>query len=130
MAQPQTVEQILTHYATLLQRCRDRITADLEEAPGTAVMTDYFQKGKKFRALLVFVAASAMGIKPRTIIPVLAALELLHGASLIHDDIVDDAAERRTLSALHVQIGIGPALILGDYLILRAFTILQELQDV
>lgn len=130
MAQPQTVEQILKRYATLLQSCCERIIADLEKAPGTAVLTDYFQEGKRFRALLAFVAASAIGMEPRTIIPVAAALELLHGASLIHDDIVDDAAERRTLSALHVQIGIGPALILGDYLILRAFTVLQESQAV
>lgn len=130
MAQPQTIEQILKRYATLLQGCRDRIIADLQNAPGTALLTDYFQAGKRFRALLAFVAASAIGIEPRTIIPVAAALELMHGASLIHDDIVDEAAERRTLSALHVQIGIGPALILGDYLILRAFTVLQESQEV
>lgn len=130
MAQPQTLEQILKRYATLLQGCRDRIIADLQNAPGTAVLTDYFQEGKRFRALLAFVAASAIGIEPRTIIPVAAALELLHGASLIHDDIVDEATERRTLSALHVQIGIGPALIIGDYMILRAFTVLQESQEV
>jgi len=130
MDQPQTVEQILTRYATLLQRCHDRIIADLEKAPGTAVLTDYFQKGKRFRALLAFVAASAMGMEPRTVISMAAALELLHGASLIHDDIVDEATQRRTLSALHIQLGIGPALILGDYLILRAFTVLQELHEV
>src|SRR5262249_52080499 len=71
-------------------------------------------------------AASAIGIEPRKMIPVASALELLHGASLIHDDIVDEAAERRSRPALHVQMGIGPALILGDYLILRAFTVLRE----
>jgi geranylgeranyl pyrophosphate synthase len=129
MAEPQTVEQILERYAMPLQSCRERIIADLQNAPGTAALTEYFEAGKRFRALLAFVAASAIGIDPRTIIPVAAALELLHGASLIHDDIVDEAAERRTLSALHVQMGIGPALILGDYLILRAFTVLQELQE-
>jgi geranylgeranyl pyrophosphate synthase len=79
-----------------------------------------------FRALLAFVAASAIGIEPRKMIPVASALELLHGASLIHDDVVDEAAERRSRPALHLQIGIGPALILGDYLILRAFTVLRE----
>ena len=78
-----------------------------------------------FRALLAFVAASALGIEPRKMISVASALELLHGASLIHDDMVDEAAERRGRPALHVQMGIGPALILGDYLILRAFTVLQ-----
>jgi geranylgeranyl pyrophosphate synthase len=130
IAQSQTVEQILTRYATPLQHCQDRIIADLQTAPEAAVLTDYFQKGKRFRALLAFVAASAMGIEPRTIIPVAAALELLHGASLIHDDIIDEAGERRSLSALHVRIGLGPALILGDYLILRAFTVLQESHEV
>lgn len=91
-----------------------------------AVLVGYFQGGKLFQALLAFVAASGIGIEPSKMIPVAAALELLHGASLIHDDIVDEAAERRSRPALHVQIGIGPALILCDYLILRAFTVLRE----
>ncbi|OQW35719.1 MAG: hypothetical protein A4E20_09010 [Nitrospira sp. SG-bin2] len=130
IAQPQTFEVILKRYATHLQGCHDRIIADLQKAPGTAVLTEYFQEGKRFRALLTFVAASATGIEPRNIISVAAALELLHGASLIHDDIVDEAAERRSLPALHVRIGIGPALILGDYLILHAFRVLQESQDI
>lgn len=130
MTQSQTVEQILRCYATPLQSCRAWIIEDLQKTPETAVLTEYFQEGKGFRALLAFVAASAIGIEPSTMIPVASALELLHGASLIHDDIVDDAAERRSLPALHVRIGIGPALILGDYLILRAFAILQEAQVV
>jgi octaprenyl-diphosphate synthase len=128
-AQVQTIDVILKRYATHLQVCRDRIIADLQKSPRTAVLTGYFQEGKRFRALLSFVAASAIGIEPHKMIPMASALELLHGASLIHDDIVDEAAERRSLPALHVRIGIGPALILGDYLILRAFTILQESHD-
>lgn len=78
------------------------------------------------RALLVFIAASATGSEPSKMIMVGAALELLHGASLIHDDIVDEAGERRGFPALHVQVGIGPALVLGDYLILRSFAVLRE----
>lgn len=125
-AQPQTVEAILKRYAPHLQGCRAHIIADLQNSPSTAVLAGYFQEGKRFRALLAFVAASAIGIEPSTMIPVASALELLHGASLIHDDIVDEVTERRSFPALHVQIGMGPALILGDYLILRAFTVLQE----
>lgn len=129
-AQPQTMEAILKRYASLLQVCRAHINSDLQKSPSTAVLASYFQEGKRFRALLAFVSSSALGIEPTTMIPLAAALELLHGASLIHDDIVDEAAERRSLPALHVRIGIGPALILGDYLILRAFSILQELHHV
>jgi geranylgeranyl pyrophosphate synthase len=124
--QPETFEAILNRYTPHLESCRDRIIADLKKTPGTAVLAGYFQGGKMFRALLAFVASSAIGIEPRKMITVASALELLHGASLIHDDIVDEAAERRGRPALHVQMGIGPALLLGDYLILRAFTVLRE----
>jgi len=128
--QPLTIEAILSRYKPHLQGCYDRIVADLKKSPGTAVLAGYFQGGKMFRALLTLVAASAIGIEPSKMIPVASALELLHGASLIHDDIVDEAAERRSRPALHVQMGIGPALILGDYLILRSFTVLLESYDV
>jgi geranylgeranyl pyrophosphate synthase len=123
---PQTIEAIMNRYAPYLEGCRDRILTDVKQTRGTAVLAEYFQGGKMFRALLALVAASALGIEPRRVIPVASALELLHGASLIHDDMVDDAAERRGRPALHVQMGMGPALILGDYLILRAFAVLQE----
>ena len=124
--QPLTIEAILNRYEPHLHSCHDLIIADLKKTPGTPVLAGYFQGGKMFRALLAYVAASAIGIEPSKMITVASALELLHGASLIHDDIVDEAAERRSRPALHVQIGIGPALILGDYLILRSFAILRE----
>jgi geranylgeranyl pyrophosphate synthase len=123
---PQTIEAIMNRFAPHLEGCRDRILTEVKQTPGTAVLAEYFQGGKMFRALLAFVAASAIGIEPRKMITVASALELLHGASLVHDDIVDEATERRSRPALHLQIGLGPALILGDYLILRAFTILRE----
>jgi geranylgeranyl pyrophosphate synthase len=126
MVQAQTFEAILSRYSPQLQGCRDLIIADLTKTPGTAVLAGYFRGGRMFRALLAFVTASAIGIEPSKMITAAAALELLHGASLIHDDIVDGAAERRSRPALHVQMGIGPALIFGDYLILRAFTVLWE----
>jgi geranylgeranyl diphosphate synthase, type I len=126
----QTFEAILKRYAPQLHVCRDLILADIKKTPGTTVLAGYFQGGKMFRALLAFAASSAIGIEPNKIVTVASALELLHGASLIHDDIVDGAAERRGRPALHVQMGIGPALILGDYLILRAFTVLRESQHV
>ena len=68
--QPQTFEAILKHYAPHLQDCRDCIIADLKKTPGTAGLAGYFQGGKMFRALLAFVAASAIGIKPSKMIPV------------------------------------------------------------
>ena len=63
--QPQTFEAILNRYAPHLESCRDLIIADLQKTPSTAVLAGYFQGGKRFRALLAFVAASAIGITVR-----------------------------------------------------------------
>jgi heptaprenyl diphosphate synthase len=60
------------------------------------------------------------------IIHLAAAIEMLHMASLIHDDIVDDAATRRGHEALHVTHGSRAAVLLGDYLFARCFTLVSE----
>jgi geranylgeranyl pyrophosphate synthase len=49
------------------------------------------------------------------------AIELLHLASLVHDDIIDEATERRGVPALHVALGRDRALVVGDLLIVAAF---------
>lgn len=51
-ARLQTIETILKRYATHLQVCRDRIIADLQKSPRTAVRTGYFQQGERFLTLL------------------------------------------------------------------------------
>jgi len=125
-----TIERILHRYEPYLHDCRRYIGTRLRRDPAAAVLVRYFEKGKMLRALLVFIAASATGSEPSKMLMVGAALELLHGASLIHDDIVDAADTRRGMPALHVQVGIGPALVLGDYLILRSFAVLREAETV
>ena len=54
---------------------------------------------------------------PEYLKPVALAVECFHKASLIHDDIEDDDAERYGEPACHVRLGLAPALNLGDYLI-------------
>lgn len=123
-------QSVLNRYLPSLQDCRDLIMTDLKKTPDTAILAEYLQGGKMFRALLAFMAADAIGSELAMMVPIASALELLHGASLIHDDIVDHAKERRGHLALHVQVGIGPALILGDYLMLRSFTVLRQSRDI
>ncbi len=60
--------------------------------------------------------ASALDL-PDYLEPVALAVECFHKASLIHDDIEDDDAERYGEPACHVRLGLAPALNLGDYLI-------------
>jgi len=114
-------------YRPHLERCRAHLVAGLAaEAPAAAVLVDYFERGKLLRALTVFSAAAAVGSDPEAVMAAAVAIELLHGASLFHDDLIDRADERRGLPALHVLVGPSAALVLGDYLLSRAFSVLAE----
>lgn len=55
-----------------------------------------------------------------------AAVELLHVATLIHDDIVDEAETRRGSPSAHVSYGVRRAVLLGDYLFARCFNLVSE----
>ena len=55
-----------------------------------------------------------------------AAVECLHTASLIHDDIIDETLERRGAPALHAAAGGGPAILAGDYLFAQAAATASE----
>jgi heptaprenyl diphosphate synthase len=55
-----------------------------------------------------------------------AALEMLHAATLIHDDIIDDSPLRRGLPTIHSQYGKKDAVLIGDFLLSRAFLLAAE----
>lgn len=117
------MRDVLSRYAPYLAECRTVISQDLASAPLGAILSEYFERGKMLRPLLLFVSTAAVGGDPAAVIAAAQALELLHAASLIHDDIIDQAQERRGHASLHLRIGTGPAVVVGDYLILRSYTV-------
>lgn len=62
----------------------------------------------------------------RTIEKLAAAIELLHTATLIHDDVLDQAETRRGLPALHTRFGTVEAVLAGDWLLSRCFRLASE----
>jgi geranylgeranyl pyrophosphate synthase len=124
-----TLMEIFNRYAPYLAECRTAISSDLANAPQARILSEYFERGKMLRPLLVFLSASVVGGDPSQAIPAAQALEMLHGASLIHDDIIDGAKERRGRPPLHHVIGVGPAVVLGDYLILRACAMFAKIKS-
>lgn len=113
-------------YTHWLERTRQALYARLRTAPAGDLLCRYFERGKMLRAFLVFAASACVGGDPEDVVMAAEAIELLHGASLFHDDIMDHASERRGVIALHEQLGVGRALVIGDDLLLRAFTALAE----
>lgn len=86
--------------------------------------------GKLLRpALCLLVARALGGVEPRQV-RLGAALELIHTATLIHDDLIDDADTRRGRPTAHVRHGNTTAVLLGDFFYTRAFTLVAGLGDI
>ncbi|HMS63651.1 MAG TPA: polyprenyl synthetase family protein [Ignavibacteria bacterium] len=75
------------------------------------------QKGKKIRPILVMLSAKLCGnVNSRTYIAA-NLVELLHTATLIHDDVVDDAKTRRGIASINAVWKNKAAVLIGDYLL-------------
>jgi octaprenyl-diphosphate synthase len=78
-------------------------------------------KGKRLRPAVLLMCADACGhISPRAVV-LAAVVELLHVASLVHDDVIDEAPKRRGQPSAHVRWGNKVSVLVGDYLLARAF---------
>lgn len=81
-------------------------------------------KGKMLRARLGIQAAlDEKRTVPAALLPRLAAVELLHLATLVHDDILDRAETRRGRDSLPAAFGDRTAVLAGDYLLTRCFSL-------
>lgn len=83
--------------------------------------------GKRFRAMLVLLAARFGDSRDKRIVPAAVAIELTHLASLFHDDVMDDAVIRRGRPSANSKYGNSVAILAGDYLFARASRILADL---
>jgi geranylgeranyl diphosphate synthase type II len=94
-------------------------TDGLEEAMRYSLLAG----GKRIRPVLALATADAVGLDTASILPLAAALELIHTYSLIHDDLpaMDDDALRRGRPTCHVKFGEDVAILAGDALYAEAF---------
>jgi len=114
-------------YGRQLADCRQRLRGAVSN--GGPQLEAMAEEGKLLRATLVLASGSPLGASDAALLPAAVSIELLHLASLVHDDIIDEATERRGAPALHVTEGRDRALVLGDLLIVAAFAVIGELRD-
>jgi len=87
------------------------------------------RKGKQMRPMFVLLAAEVCGgIQPATY-RAAALVELLHTATLVHDDVVDDADERRGFFSINALWKNKIAVLVGDYLLSRGLLMSLEYDD-
>ena len=80
--------------------------------------------GKRLRPILVLLSADASGYKGHDAHLLAAVVELIHVASLVHDDVLDEAAIRRGRATLQTKWGNKVAVLVGDYLHARVLSML------
>jgi geranylgeranyl pyrophosphate synthase len=85
--------------------------------------------GKRVRPQMALLSALAAGGSLSRAIPLAAACELVHTATLVHDDIVDESDSRRGRMAVQFYFGNSASVLMGDYLVVRAFGLISEDPD-
>lgn len=81
-------------------------------------------KGKRVRPALVLLGASLRGDLPEGAVPLAAAVEMIHLATLVHDDIIDRAPLRRGVATIHTRWSEHASVLMGDFLFAKAFSLL------
>ncbi len=94
-------------------------------------ITNYIlrRKGKQLRPILVFLSARILGEPNRSTFTAAALIELLHTATLIHDDVVDDSYERRGFFSLYAIWKTKISILVGDYLLSKGLLLAIEKKE-
>ena len=114
----------------------DRVVPELQaivahELPSIQQLTHHLlqAKGKLFRPTLTLLASDVDGKGADKAVTLSAAIELMHLATLVHDDSVDHSVKRRGMPTLNKLISHEVAVIMGDYLYARALGALVRLEN-
>ena len=124
------------NFITELDEASTKDIAELNKFIESALKDDSFigeaclpllKGGKRLRPLLFFICAKSNGnFSLEKMLPLAAAIELIHTASLVHDDILDQSKIRRGIATSNAKYGAQIAVLIGDYLFAKAFQLVAE----
>lgn len=112
------LESINHNHRAELQRLNERISNQLENSNtlmSRIVMSLLRTKGKQIRPLMVMICAGMFGPVDDKVLAAAVAVELLHNASLIHDDVVDNSPTRRNMPTVNAVWDNHIAVLVGDF---------------
>ncbi len=127
MRYPEGLQTLAEDYLAGLRFAHEPAAAGLEEAMRYSLLAG----GKRIRPVLALATAKALGRDAAEVLPLAAALELIHTYSLIHDDLpaMDDDELRRGRPTCHVKYGEDVAILAGDGLYAEAFRLVLREQS-
>jgi heptaprenyl diphosphate synthase len=113
--------------AAVEERLRQEIAQDPEEVG--AAMADLFEAGgKRIRPGLVLLSATFGRYDIQELAPAAMAVELMHAATLVHDDVIDRSAMRRGRPTVAASLGDEPAIVVGDFYFAKAYELAARTQ--
>ncbi len=86
--------------------------------------------GKRFRPMVLLLSSRLCGYSGDKHIPLAGVIELIHTATLLHDDVVDNAGLRRGSATVNTVWGDGASILVGDYMLSKAFAIAVANNDI
>lgn len=111
--------------ARALPKVEDEIRA-LATSSSLPIVNDFSGRitaagGKRLRSVVILAGSLAVsGTINARAVTAAACVELLHAGSLVHDDLMDNALERRGVRTVNADWGTGPAVLIGDFMLARA----------
>lgn len=123
----------MSGFTKIIQKDLDKLELSIDELISTRVsyikeIVTYIIKsgGKRVRPVLVMLCSKLCGYRGRKHIPYAAIIEFIHTATLLHDDVVDNAKTRRGLSTVNTVWGNEPSVLVGDFLYSRSFELMSR----
>lgn len=116
----------------LLLRLNEEISVQLvSQVPLVGEVARYTidSGGKRLRPILVLLSAASLGYEERRAVQLAVAIEFVHTATLLHDDVVDSSAVRRGMPTANERFGNAAAVLVGDFLYSRAFQIMVDVGE-
>src|SRR5216117_3646884 len=121
-------ECIAPHLAAVDQRFRDELTSELPCVNALVKHVGRF-RGKMLRPMLVLLSGKACGELSDAHTVLATVVEMVHMATLVHDDVLDEAELRRKGATINHLRGNEAAVLLGDYLISHSFHLCSSLDS-
>ena len=114
-----------------LSRVQKKITKELASEKIVQDIYEYiFQsEGKKTRALIALLASQSEILKPAKRVELASIIELLHTATLVHDDVVDESSLRRGEKSVNQVWNNSYSVLMGDFIYSKAFILMMRLDQ-
>ena len=128
MMENESQKNITQELVALELRLKQSINSDIELA---TEVSSYIVKsgGKRIRPTITILIAKALGYRGTGLINLATAIELLHTATLIHDDVVDQSEIRRGKTSIHKRWDNAHGVLVGDFVYSKAFQLMASLKD-